>query len=93
MKESKSLQLESLAYKINAGDIQVAYNTNLNIQVLIMAVDNKNLTENDYHVFFIKKDIVIKKSIIGLTSKIGYYSARDIASQWPHLPIELKIIK
>jgi hypothetical protein len=83
--------LVELTHKINVGDIQVGYNTKYNLQVLVIAVDNETKTENDYNVFFIKEDKVIKITVMGLTSKIGYYSARDIAEQGTELPIQLKL--
>jgi hypothetical protein len=86
------LELNTLLHRIESGDIQVAYNVNLNLQVLMLGIENDQETESSFYVFFIQNNDIVKYSVVGLTTKIGYYSAGDIAMQYPHLPAELKLI-
>jgi hypothetical protein len=91
MKGYKSLQLETLVYRINTGNVQLAYNVSLNLQILVIAKNNELSTEYDYNVIFIRGEEVVKTIVMGMTNKIGYYSAKDIARQYTHLPSELKL--
>jgi hypothetical protein len=86
------LELNTLLHKLESGDIQVSYNVNLNLQVLMLGTENDQETESSFYVFFIQNNDIVKYSVIGLTTKVGYYSAEDIALQYPHLPAELKLI-
>ncbi len=70
---------------INQGDIQLDYNVNLNLQVLIIG-DGLN-----YDVFYLVKGVLVKKFKMGFNSKNPYYSAKDLAAQYPHLETEFKL--
>lgn len=73
--------IEELELGINHGDIQIAYNVNLKLQVLLILND-----EGEYNVFYIQDEKVIKSLVMGFSNKLAYYNAKDIAAQYPHLP-------
>lgn len=74
--------MDNIATKLSTGDLQVAYNVNLSLTVV---VDGDGL---DYTVYYIQDGKLIKTVEMGLTSSIGYYSAYDISQQFSHLAKE-----
>lgn len=76
-------KLSEIELMLSTGDMQLAFNVNLNLHVLLSG-DGEN-----YMVHFIQENKVIKTQEIGFSNRLGYYSADDIAAQYPHLPAEL----
>lgn len=74
--------LNELEMMINHGDIQCGYNVNLNLQVLMIGEGT------EYNVFYIQDGKLIKSLQCGFSSKLAYYSAKDLAAQFPHLSQE-----
>jgi hypothetical protein len=77
----KKRGIREIEIMISQRDIQVAYNVNLNLQVLLILND-----EGEYNVFFIQDEKVIKSLVMGFSNKLAYYNVKDIAAQYPHLP-------
>lgn len=72
--------LQQLEQDITQGNLQASFNANLGIQVLVYG------DELDYAFYIINKEgQVVRSGEMGFDSG-PYYSAEDIASQYPHLP-------
>lgn len=79
-------KLRVLVADIEQGLLQVDYNVNLGLHVIVQG-DGLDFS----YCYINKNGVVIKAGECGFSSGGGYYSAQDMAAQYSHLPPHLLI--